>query len=88
MTITISKENHKQALASIERYFAENMDEPIGNMVAGALLEFFLLEVGPLVYNQAVADVQTRLQARVMEVDMEIQEAEFPYWRKADRARK
>ncbi len=87
MAIDIPKEARKQAIASIERYFHENMDEPIGNVAAGALLGFFLEEVGPLVYNQAVADVQERLQARVMEVDLEVHEDEFQYWRKYERKR-
>lgn len=85
MTIEISKEARSQAIASIERYFRENMDEPIGNVAAGALLGFFLDEVGPLVYNRAVADVQERLQARVAELDLEVHEDEFQYWRKFER---
>ena len=87
MAIDISKEARKQAITSIERYFRENMDEPIGNVSAGALLGFFLEEVGPLVYNQAVTDVQDRLQARVMEVDVEVHGPEFTYWHKYDRKR-
>lgn len=85
MTIEISKEARSQAVASIERYFRENRDEPIGNVAAGALLGFFLEEVGPLVYNRAVADVQERLQARVAELDLEVHEDEFQYWRKFER---
>lgn len=69
MTIEISKEQHAQAIASIERYFRETMDEKIGNIAAGALLEFFIEEVGPLIYNQAVTEVQERLQTRVMEIE-------------------
>ncbi|HCX81296.1 MAG: hypothetical protein A3E00_01645 [Curvibacter sp. RIFCSPHIGHO2_12_FULL_63_18] len=87
MAIDIPKDARTQAISSIERYFRENMDEPIGNMAAGALLGFFLEELGPLVYNKAVADVQDRLQARVMEVDVEVHEPEFTYWRKFDRKR-
>ena len=87
MPLTLSPEAQQQAIASIERYFRENMDEPIGNVAAGGLLGFFLEEVGPLVYNQAVADVQERLQARVMEVDLEVHEDEFQYWRKYERKR-
>jgi uncharacterized protein (DUF2164 family) len=85
MSIEISKEAHKELIASIERYFQENMEEKIGNITAGALLGYFLDELGPIVYNKAVADVQERLQARVMEVDLEIHEDEFQYWRKFDR---
>lgn len=85
MTIEIAKEARQQAIVSIQRYFAENMEEPIGNLTAGALLGFFLEELGPLVYNKAVADVQERLQARIMELDSEVYEDEFQYWRKAAR---
>ena len=85
MAIEISKEQRQRAVTSIERYFRENMDEPIGNVSASALLGFFLEEVGPLVYNQAVSDVQDRLQARVLEVDMEVHEDEFTYFRKLDK---
>lgn len=88
MTIELPKEARKQAIASIERYFAENMQEKIGNIAAGALLGYFLEELGPLVYNKAVADVQERLQMRVSELDIEIHEDEFQYWRKFDRQRK
>lgn len=87
MTIEISKEAKKQAIESIERYFQENMDEKIGNVAAGALLGFFLDEVGPTIYNQAVTDVQERLQTRVMEIDVEVHEDEFGYWRKKDQTK-
>ncbi|MEO5737244.1 MAG: DUF2164 domain-containing protein [Variovorax sp.] len=88
MTIEIPGDARKEAITSIERYFRENMEEPIGNIAAGALLGFFLEEIGPLVYNQAVTDVQERLQARVSEIDIEIHEDEFQYWRKYDAARR
>ena len=41
-----------------------------------------------MIYNLAAAQVQERLQMRVMEVDLEINEAEFQYWRKHDTAKK
>ncbi len=88
MTIEIPKVARTQAIKSIERYFDENMEEKIGNIAAGALLGFFLEEIGPLVYNQAVAEVQERLQARISEIDLEIHEDEFQYWRKYERNRK
>jgi uncharacterized protein (DUF2164 family) len=85
MAIEISKEARKEAIASIERYFQENMEERIGNIAAGALLGFILEEIGPLVYNQAVAEVQERLQSRISEIDIEVHEDEFQYWRKFDK---
>ena len=88
MNIELPDEERKRAISSIERYFDVNMEERIGNVAAGALLGFFLEEIGPLVYNRAVADVQERLQIRVMEVDIELHVDEFDYWRKYDQARK
>jgi len=88
MAIELTKEAHQQAVASIERYFREHMEERIGNIAASGLLSFFLEEVGPLVYNKAVAEVQERLQMRISELDIEIHEDEFQYWRKFDRQNK
>ena len=87
MTLQLSKDAHKQAVASIERYFRENMEERIGNIAAGGLLGFFLEEVGPCIYNKAIADVQERLQARIADLDIEIHEEEFDYWRKQGKAK-
>lgn len=88
MTIELNKDARQRAIASIERYFQQNMEEPIGNVAAGGLLGFILEEIGPSIYNQAVGDVQERLQARVAELDFEVHEEEFGYWRKYDKQRK
>ena len=88
MAIELSKEDRDQAIASIERYFREHLEQKIGNIAAGGLLGFFLEEVGPSIYHRAVADAQERLQARVAELDFEVHEEEFGYWRKYDKATK
>lgn len=85
MSIELGKEAKAQAVASIERYFRENMEEPIGNVAAGGLLGFILEEIGPAIYNKAVLDVQERLQARISELDLDVHEEEFQYWRKFER---
>jgi uncharacterized protein (DUF2164 family) len=87
MSVELPKEARQQAVASIERYFHENMEERIGNIAAGALLNFLLEEIGPTIYNRAVADVQERLGARIAELDIEVHEEEFDYWRKYDKQR-
>ena len=88
MAIEISKEARNEAIASIQRYFDEHMEERIGNIAAGGLLGFFLEEIGPVVYNQAVAEVQERMQMRVSELDIELHEDAFAYWRKRSKAAK
>ncbi|KIF83849.1 DUF2164 domain-containing protein [Noviherbaspirillum autotrophicum] len=88
MTIELSKEARADAIASIQKYFQKNMEGPIGNIAAGGLLGFFLEEIGPTIYNQGVADAQERLQTRVSELDIEVHEEEFQYWRKHERQAK
>ena len=88
MPIDLPKPARQQAVESIERYFSEHLEQRIGNIAAGGLLAYFLEEIAPLVYNQAVADVQERLQMRVAELDIEIHEDEFGYWRKFDAKKK
>ena len=53
MTVELDKSQRPAAIASIERYFTEHFDQRIGNIQAGALLNFFLEEIGPSIYNQA-----------------------------------
>ena len=80
MTIELTKAAHTAALTSLERYFQEENGEPIGNMAAGALLAFFLADIAPAIYNQAVADAQGHLQTRVAELHIDLHETPFAYW--------
>jgi uncharacterized protein (DUF2164 family) len=88
MNIEISKQVRTEAIASMQRYFSENMPEPIGDLAAGLLLNFFVEEVGPAIYNQAIADAQTRMQQRVSDLNGELFADEFQYWFKVDAKRK
>jgi len=88
MDLDISKQARVDAIASVKRYFEENMNEPIGDLPAGLLLNFFIEEVGPTIYNRAIADAQTRLQQRVSDINSELYVDEFQYWYKLDKKRK
>jgi uncharacterized protein (DUF2164 family) len=81
MAITLSKEDQDQAIASMQRYFEENLDGEIGRLPAQLMLEFFLTEIGPAIYNKAVRDTQEKIALRVSELDIEVHEDEFQYWR-------
>lgn len=85
MPIELAKEAREEAIASLQRYFSENMEEELGNMTAGLLLGFILEEIGPCIYNKGVADAQERMQLRIGELDSEIFAVEFQYWRERDR---
>jgi uncharacterized protein (DUF2164 family) len=80
VTIGLSIQARGDAIASIQRYFERNMPEPIGELPAGLLLNYFMEEIGPAIYNQAVSDAQTRLHQRVADLDGELYEKAFQYW--------
>ena len=85
--IELEKREREQALASIKRYFEEEL-EPIGDLPAGLLLNFVLEEIGPVIYNRAIADAQTRLATRVADLNGELFADEFQYWTRVDAKRK
>lgn len=64
MPIQLSKEDRAQAIASIERYFLEHLDQKIGNITAGGLLGFMLDEIGHCIYNRAVLDLKERSELK------------------------
>ncbi len=77
-----------EAIASIQRYFQENMPEPIGDLPAALLLNFFVEEIGPLVYNQALADAQARIQQKLSDLAGDLYAPEFQYWPNLERKRR
>ena len=60
------------------------MPEPIGELAAGLLLNFFVEEVGPVIYNHAISEAQTRMQQRVSDLNGELFADEFQYWLRLD----
>ena len=80
MKIELSAQAQKDAVGSIQRYFEVNMPEMIGELPAGMLLNFFLEEIGPAIYNKAIADAQARMLARVDDLSGELYVDEFQYW--------
>ena len=85
MAIELSKEDRAQAIESLTRYVQENLDQKIGNITASAMLGFILEEIGPSIYNRAVSDAKERMLMRVEDLEFEVQEDEFQYWRKFDK---
>lgn len=88
VTLDISKQARADAISSIKRYFQENMPEPIGDLPADLLLNFFIEEIGPAIYNRAIADAQKRMEQRVSDLNGELYADEFQYWPKVDSKRR
>ena len=87
MSTKLTDEQRKQSIASIKRYLQEELDQEIGELKAGLLLDFFLKEIAPSVYNGAVADAQTYLRDRLSDLEGVCYHHEFGYWPKAGHRR-
>ena len=70
----------KAIVPSIQRYFAEKLESEIGNLDAEFLLDFFLKEAGPRIYNRAIREAQAVLGERLAELDGTCWEPEEGYW--------
>ena len=80
MAINLPPEKLKRLQASLKRYVSENLDEEMGDLKARLMLDFVVKEIGPTIYNQAIADAQTYFQARVADLEGVCYEDEFTYW--------
>lgn len=81
----LTREQRQEAIGSMQGYAEANLPEPMGDLAAGLLLDFFLKELGPLVYNRAIAEAQARMTARIAELDGELYREPFTYWTKQRR---
>jgi len=81
MAIEFSPDVRKHLIGSIKQYFAETLDQDIGELKASLLLDFFVQEVGPAIYNAAVSDAQRHILDIVSEIDGTCFEPEPTTWR-------
>ncbi|MDZ5713198.1 DUF2164 domain-containing protein [Jeotgalibacillus haloalkalitolerans] len=49
----------------IQTYFLNEHDEEIGQLKATLILDFFLKEIAPAVYNQGIADAHQFLEKKL-----------------------
>ena len=76
--IALPDSARKQAIAALQAYFAEHMEEQIGELKAGLLLDFILSELSPSVYNQALADARAFFEERSNDLGAIFYRDEFP----------
>ena len=82
MPLTLSPDARTRALASIRRYFAEELEHELGELPAQLFLDFIVEEIGPSVYNAAVVDARTYIRDRVVELEDALHAPEFPHWQR------
>ena len=78
MRIRLADDRRVRLLRSIQQYFLKEFDEPISDFRAEGLLNFFVLELGPHVYNQGVRDAVSFIQEKLTDIEGDVYERERP----------
>jgi uncharacterized protein (DUF2164 family) len=82
MTIKLGPQTEEYLLKSIRQFFAEELEDDVGDLKARRVLDFCLREIAPSVYNQAITDSQTTLQVAILDLSGVRYEPEFDYWKR------
>ena len=70
----------KRAIVSIRQYFKTELDQDIGELKAALVLDYFLVEIGPAIYNKGIADARTFFDERSADLAALCSREEFTYW--------
>ena len=76
MRIRLAPERRSALVEAIQRHFREEFDEDLSTFRAEGLLDFFVAELGPPVYNQGVRDAAGYVQDKLADIGGEIFEIE------------
>jgi len=78
MRIRLSDDRRAEFVARIQRHLREHFEEEAGELKAGLLLDFFVKELGPPVYNQAIRDAHDFVAEKLVDLEGEFYEPEEP----------
>jgi uncharacterized protein (DUF2164 family) len=77
MRIRLSPERRASLLRAVKAHFSAEFDERLSDFRAEGLVDFFVRELGPPVYNQGVRDASSFIQEKLADIEGEVYEP-FP----------
>ena len=78
MRIKLSEEARDRLVTAVQRLFVQEFEQELSDFQAGRLIDFFVRQLGAPVYNQAIQDARSFLQAKLEDLDGEFYEPEEP----------
>jgi len=76
--IELDRDRKNAAVIQLQGYFRDELGQEIGQFEAEFLLDFFIVKIGPQLYNQGLQDAQAALSARIEDIRYAIDELEKP----------
>lgn len=65
----MDEQKTKVLIEKTQIYFQNELDESIGELKASLMVEFFITEIGPQVYNQAISDAYSFMQDKLIDLE-------------------
>ena len=72
MAMTLDEGRRETLTARLKGFFLEEFDEDLSDFRANQVLDFFLVALGPQVYNQAVQDALKFMQTKLEDLEGEV----------------
>lgn len=76
--IKLPKEDKTEIIKNVQTYFEQERSESIGDLGAEHLIDFFINEIGPYIYNKAIDDARLMINERLSQVEDELYTLEKP----------
>lgn len=67
--IELSREARRAASAGLRQVLADELDVEVGALQADLILDRIILDLGPILYNRALADARAIVAARAEDMD-------------------
>lgn len=74
----LTEERRETLINSVQQLFLEEFERDLSEFQAQRLLDFFMSQLGPPVYNQAIQDARAHIQLKLDDLDGEVYEPETP----------
>ncbi len=81
MPITLTQPETDEAIHSLKKYCAAELEREIGDLQAKLLLDYIVKEIAPLAYNQGVKHAEEFLRGRLEDLPATVFEPGLTYWR-------
>ena len=76
LRIKLSVDRRATLIKLLKGFYKENFDEELSEYRAERLLDFFIKQLGPPIYNQAIADARAFMYEKLEDLDVEFYEPE------------
>ncbi|EFM12693.1 Protein of unknown function DUF2164 [Paenibacillus curdlanolyticus YK9] len=78
IVIKLPKEEKAEVIKQVQAFFEEERSESIGEIAAELLVDRMIQELGPYIYNRAIADTRAMVSDKFNQIDDELYALEKP----------